>query len=255
MTKIAPIKNWIPPVSEVSVGDGDVHVWMSTLDFSEGTVARMAAWLSDDERQRAARFRHQRHRDKFIAGRAMMRGVISRYVEPDPRDLVFEYLSHGKPKLAGALRESGLEFNLSHSGNVALCAVTRGVTVGVDVERIRELRDMQGLANRFFSREEATQLECESEEERLASFFRCWTRKEAYVKAIGQGISCPLDSFAVSISASDPARLVHIDRDVSVAAAWDMVSILPSPQYVGALATAGRIESLNAWLWQAPPPL
>jgi 4'-phosphopantetheinyl transferase len=150
------------------------------------------------------------------------------------------------------LGETNLEFNLSHSGNIALCAVTRGTAIGVDVEHIRDLHDMQGLANRFFSAEEAAQLECEHEERRLASFFRCWTRKEAYVKAIGEGITCPLDSFAVSFGADDAPRLLHIDRDAAIAATWSMVTIDPARDYVGALAMPGPIVSLQGWTWDPP---
>jgi 4'-phosphopantetheinyl transferase len=255
MTKTVSIANWIPPAGDISLGENEMHVWMSTIELADEVIARLSSWLSDDERERAARFRHQRHRGKFIASRAMMRGVLARYVDQGPGDIEFEYLSLGKPKLAAALRDAGLEFNLSHSGSIALCAVTRGSWVGVDVEHIRELRDMQGLANRFFSPDEARQLEHEPEDERLASFFRCWTRKEAYVKAIGQGISCPLDSFAVSITANDPPRLVHIDQDTTIAATWSMVTMVPAEQYVGALASVGRIESLRTWVWTAPESL
>ena len=255
MTQIVSIANWMPPAREISLGADDVHVWMSTLEFDDDTISRLSLWLSDDERQRADRFRHQRHRDKFIAGRAMMRGVLSRYVDRLPATIEFEYLPHGKPQLAAAQREVGLEFNLSHSGNIALCAVTGGTTVGVDVEHMRELRDMQGLANRFFSTAEAEQLQDEREDERLASFFRCWTRKEAYVKAIGQGITCPLDSFAVSLSAGDPPRLVHIDQDASIASKWSMVTINPADHYVGALAVAGPIDAVHSWRWNASESL
>jgi 4'-phosphopantetheinyl transferase len=252
MPQIDLIKNWLPPAGDISLGDADVHIWMASIELPDATISRLSAFLSKDELERAARFLHDRHRNKYIAGRAMMRDVISRYVDDGPEDIAFAYLSHGKPELSGELRNSGIEFNLSHSGEVALCAVARNSAVGVDVEHIRELRDMQGLANRFFSSSEAEQLAREQEDQQLASFFRCWTRKEAYVKAIGQGITCPLDSFAVSLTADAPTRLLHIDQDSTIAAAWTMVTIIPAQQYVGALATTGKVETVHSWVWDLP---
>ncbi len=243
------IENWSPPAGEVALRGGCVHLWRGSLEQPDAVLDRLAGWLSDDERERAARFRHDRHRNKYIVGRAMLRDVLARYVGVYPRDIAFSYLSHGKPTLAGAPSTPSLEFNLSHSGNVALCAVTQGTALGVDVERIRSLRDMQGLADRFFSTDEAERIRVESEGEQLASFFRCWTRKEAYVKATGEGITCRLDSFAVSVGANDPARLLHIDQDSAAAANWSMVTIVPADGYIGAMAMPARIDSTCGWVW------
>ncbi|MCG8583694.1 MAG: 4'-phosphopantetheinyl transferase superfamily protein [Pirellulales bacterium] len=249
MTQGRTIEEWLPPPGDMRLGADDVHLWMSSIDLSSDVTRALAKWLSRDERGRAERFRHDVHRDRFIAGRAMMRGVLANYVDADPGDIEFEYLAHGKPRFAGAAE--GVEFNLSHSGDVALLAVNAGAAIGVDVERIRELRDMHGLANRFFAPSEAVQIENEREDRRIESFFRCWTRKEAYVKAIGEGITCALDSFEVSIARESPARLVHIDQDETIAADWSMVSIVPAAQYVGALATRKKLGAVHSWLWDA----
>ena len=249
MAQIECIKNWSPPAGDISLGAAEVHVWMSRLSLPEAVLTKIGRWLSGDERERAARFRHDKHRNNFIVGRAMMRGVLGRYVDAEPDQMEFKYLAHGKPQLAGEHATSHIEFNLSHSGDVALCAVTLGETVGVDVERVRDLRDMQGLANRFFSAHEARELDQEPSDRQLESFFRCWTRKEAYVKAIGQGITCPLDSFAVTLTADAPPQLLHIDEDETVAANWSMVTIMPQPYYVGALATPRQITALRSWVW------
>ena len=246
------IEEWTPPAGKPDLSEGCAHLWRASLEQPTATIHDLAEWLSEDELERAARFRHDRHRNRFIVGRAMLRDVLAHYGDCTAGQIAFTYLAHGKPVLAEGVNAPKLEFNLSHSGDVAICAVAKTIPLGVDVERIRSLRDMQGLADRFFSSTEAQQIRAARDEEQLANFFRCWTRKEAYVKATGQGIACRLDSFAVSVGPDDPARLVHIDQDAAAAANWSMVSIVPTDGYIGALATETPIAKTHCLIWNPP---
>ena len=195
---------------------GEVHVWQAGLAASPEDVARLQAGLSDDERARAARFLFDRHRRRFVVARATLRAMLARYTGRPAASLVFEYGPHGKPALVGA---GDVRFIVAHWDELAVYAVTRGAAVGVDVERLREVHEADRIAERFFSVPERDELRALPEASRSAGFFTCWTRKEAYVKARGEGLAHPLDAFAVSATPSSPARLSAVDPDALEGAA------------------------------------
>jgi len=242
------LSSFEPPTPAVEVpGEGEVHVWRVDLDQPDDVVAGLRRVLSDDEAARAERFVFERHRRRFTVGRGALRRVLGGYLGSAPEAVRFEYGERGKPRLA----ERGVEFNLSHSAEMALLAVTAGVEVGVDVEAVRRIEDALRISERFFSAtERAVLAECPAAE-RGAAFFRCWTRKEAYVKAVGDGIALGLDRFDVSLDDGEGARFLALEGDARRAAEWSLTHIDPGAGYVGALALPARPRTVRGFDWRA----
>lgn len=203
-----------------------VHVWPVRTAASKDVISRLERVLAPDERDRAARFRLGHLRDSFVVARGALRIMLGRYLNTSAAGIQFHYGSKGKPALAAS---SPLHFNASHSGGLAVFAFTAGCEIGVDVEQIRPLPDMQNVAARFFCREEAAELMSLTAGQREHAFFLCWTRKEAYIKATGDGLSAPLDDFRVTLQPGQPARFIHIAHDVNAAKEWSLSNIELAP--------------------------
>jgi 4'-phosphopantetheinyl transferase len=190
--------------------------------------------ISSEEALRADRFAQERLRVSFEVSHGVLRVLLSQYLKSNPRDLDFEFGQAGKPRLRGG---SQLRFNMSHSGCLAAYAFTSGCEIGIDVEQIRDMPDLEPVAERFFCAGEAAQLlSISGERPRQEAFFRCWTRKESYIKATGDGLSAPLDQFQVTLLPDSPANIVHIGHDATAASEWTLQHLDPAPGYVGALA-------------------
>ena len=217
--------------SRFELASRTVHVWSVPTVASAGISLRFERTLSPDERERADRFRFAYLRESFIVARGALRVLLGRYLGLSPADIQFTYNGKGKPALAAP---SGLCFNASHSGGLALFAFTPNCEIGVDVEQIRPLPDMQNIANRFFCSAEASELATLSANQRTSAFFLCWTRKEAYIKAIGEGLFEPLDGFRVTLQPSQPARFMHLPHDAL--GAWKLHNLHVVPGYAAALA-------------------
>jgi 4'-phosphopantetheinyl transferase len=202
--------------------------------------------LDGPERERAKRFRFRRDRDFFVARRGALRQLLGGLLEVPGERLRFSVGPRGKPLLPGA----PLSFNLSRSGAFALFAVAGGSEVGVDLERIRAIPDRDRIAERFFSPRELEALGALPPHQRDEAFFLCWTRKEAYVKARGEGLSLPLDSFSVSLSAGDPDALLEGAPENS---AWSLIDLSPGTSWAGAVAVRGRDWQLLRWMWEVGP--
>lgn len=236
-----------PKCLEVPTG---VDVWQGSLARDAAEFAALARLLDPAERERAARFVFPCHRARFIAGRGLLRLVLSRYLGPSPESLVFEYGNHGKPALRSicAPPSPPLSFNLSHSDDLLVIAVANGRQVGVDIERVRE-SDEEGLdtaeiAERFFSSLERRALAQLAPADRRRGFFSCWTRKEAFIKALGRGLSVPLDAFDVSVDPDGPARLLdHRLSHEAVAASWSLHTLPAAPRFSATLAVAPALTS------------
>ncbi|MBI4788811.1 MAG: 4'-phosphopantetheinyl transferase superfamily protein [Chloroflexi bacterium] len=237
-------------VSEDRTGLGDVHLWWGWLDASEPAGDILATEvLSLDERERAARFHFARDQQRFILARGMLRHVLARYVCRRAQDITFQYLSHGKPRLA----DSGdIEFNLAHSHDLVLCAVSRA-QVGVDVERLQPVAEIEQLARMTFSPAEQAALFALEPDQRLLGFFNGWTRKEAYVKARGDGLAMRLDAFDVSLKPGEPAALLDNRLDPNEVARWSLAAISPAEGYVAAVAapSQGINVCVRQWEWLA----
>lgn len=213
------------------------------LAAPEGAVERLEPILAADEIARAVRFHFDTHRRCYIRTRAAIRVLLAERLSIDPRDVVFKYGARGKPALD--LPETSIEFNVSHSGDMAVFALTSGCLAGIDVEHIRPMESMQQIASRFFCREEAEELSATPREQQTSAFFRCWTRKEAYIKAVGEGLHAPLDRFRVSFKADLPARFIHIDGSAEQAAGWNLHDIGGIPGYAIALAYDGPARPVS----------
>lgn len=228
-----------PPGPSVALGEDEVHVWRASLRPPEHVLARLQAHLSADERARAARFRFPEHRTAFIAGRGVQRDILARYTGLPPAALAYREGSHGKPELAGPPADPGIRFNVSNSGDFALYALTLRREIGVDLEVLKPMPDGMEIAERFFSAPENEVFAALAEEVRDLAFFRCWTRKEAYIKAVGEGLSMPLDRFDVAFAPGEPARILRTRGNPAEAERWTMLGLEPGAGYVGALVVEG----------------
>jgi 4'-phosphopantetheinyl transferase len=188
---------------------GEVHIWRIDLDAPVLPRETLAESLSAAERERAAKFRSSQDHDRWVVAHGAMRRILAQYAGVQPAQLVFEAQEHGKPRLAQPLPE--ISFSLTHTAGAALLAVAGSGRVGVDAEFIRPLSDLQAIARRFFAPAEAQEIMSQDAPAQPAAFFACWTRKEAFVKALGKGLSIPLDQFTVNVRPEDAPKLLRID--------------------------------------------
>ena len=218
--------------------DHEVHIWRSFLDLSPAALEQAIALLADDEVERARRYKFARDRRRFVAARAFLRRTLAEYLSVAPSRLTFAYGRFGKPELLPGANTETVEFNLSHAADLALLAITRGRRVGIDVERVDQSLDFQTIALRFFSEHEKAALDEMPDEARERGFYCCWTRKEAFLKALGDGLTYPLDSFDVSLDWVP--RLLRVRNDTKLASKWMLYHLDPKPGYAAALAVEGR---------------
>lgn len=245
---------WLPPPAQLSLADDEIHIWRAALDQSAPVVQRLRRTLAEDEATRAARFYFEHDRVHYIVARGALRALLGRYLGARPEQLRFSYSSYGKPALLTAPGEPTLNFNVSHSQGLALIAITRAREIGVDVEGIRPEFAGLDIAERFFSVEENAVLRGLPTELQHEAFFTCWTRKEAYIKARGEGLSHPLDKFDVSLVPGEPARLLRTRGDPDEMKRWSLRELLIDPGYVAALAAEGQDWRLSCWQWQDGTP-
>lgn len=232
-----------PPAEGVDLSTDEVHVWRVDLAVTTEQLAACQRLLAEEELARADRFRFARHRRRHIVGWAAVRRLLGAYSNRQPGRLSFAYGRKGKPALED---DPTLEFNLTHSRDLALIAVGRGGAVGIDVECLKPLADADDIARRFFSRREVEAYLEQPQALRQRAFFTCWTRKEAFVKALGEGLFLSLDRFDVSLAPGEPARVLAIDGSAGEAAGWSLRSIEPAAGFVGALATPWRPRAVRA---------
>lgn len=232
-------------IPKLELAPGEVHVWSLPLDISPRSLAGVAEFLSLDERTRAERFRFAVHRNRFIVGRGMLRAILGRYGDVPPERLRFSYGPKGKPELIApgevARRPGGaLHFNLAHSEAVGVLAVTQTGPVGVDVEQVRRLPEFKDLVGQFFSVREAAALSRLPWEQQPTAFFNLWTRKEALLKAMGEGIAHLLDRVEVSFLPGESARVLSLPAGPWADCEWSLVELAISPAYTAALALPVR---------------
>lgn len=238
---------WRGPPRVFSLEMGDVHVWRADLTSRTLSREHLLRSLSSDERLRASRFRFLKDRDHFVAARGALRSILGRYIGIEASRLQFVYGPHGKPRLAGAVGGHRIEFNLAHSNGLGLVAVALSRPLGVDLERIRPDVAGEEIAERFFAPAEVRALRGLPQAKQDLAFFRCWTRKEAYIKARGEGLSMPLSRFCVSLSPGESPALLRVEGDPAEISRWSFRELAPGPGYVAALAVEGRIARLERW--------
>jgi 4'-phosphopantetheinyl transferase len=236
---------WLSPQTNPNLDRGQIHVWRTTLDQPPSRLPHYLACLSEDERARAMRFHFEEHRRDFIVARAFLRTILALYLGIDRSQVKLEYSSYGKPSIAATGASPPLFFNLTHSHRLALLAITREAEIGIDVEYVRSVDD--GIPERYFSPSEVAALRALPEHLQQEAFFNCWTRKEAYIKARGSGLSLALDKFDVSLAPGAPAAILDIRDEAEEPSAWKIEHLAPADGYIGAVAI--RAQNCNLSLW------
>ena len=231
------------PLAGLELPAGEVHIWSIPLDPPAGRVEALGRSLSQDEHDRANRFRFDRHRRQYVVGRGALRSLLAAYTGTRPELVRFAYGPRGKPFLQG---DGDLFFNLSNSDERALVGFVRGREIGVDIEFLKPMPDCEQIAERFFSESERVVLRGVPRESKEEAFFNCWTRKEAYLKAVGEGLAAPLDSFDVTLAPGETPRMLTLRGDAEAAARWWLEHFRLSPEYIGALALE-RQDPAERW--------
>ncbi len=234
---------WHPYADEQPAGD-ELYIWL--LDFEAfPDVQRFEAMLTDRERERAARFYFERDRRAYVITRGYLKELLGKFSDTPPARITFDQNRQGKPYWAGA----SYFFNVSHSGKKGLVAISPLAPVGVDIEHFRKETTTGKIAARFFSEKEVNSFLALRDEEREQGFFNAWTRKEAFIKAAGLGLSMPLHSFDVTLAPGEEARLLAVRHPGYRAADWLLRALPVSPPYAGAYCI--RNNSPRVRLWQS----
>ena len=245
---------WSQAPESLSLSSEEVHVWRAHLEppsqLQAALQKKFLHVLDEDERQRAGRFHFETHRRRFVLARGFLRELLARYLHTEPAAVSFSYGAYGKPALSN--EHESLRFNASHSHELAVYAFVQAHEIGVDVEYVKKDFETDDIATHFFSPVEVETLRALPEAEKAAAFFRCWTRKEAYIKAIGSGLSHPLDEFDVTFAPGEPAALVYDQRDPDAPARWSMLN-LELDDYAGALAVEG-LSAVRVQTFDYPTP-
>jgi 4'-phosphopantetheinyl transferase len=244
LEKRVGITIWQPGSPFPDLEAGEVHVWRTSVHLGAQLTPVLSRKLSEDERMRATDYRRQSDRRVFVTGRAVLRLLLARYTGKRPEELVFRCNEHGKPALAG----SAIHFNVAHAGDWVVHAVARE-PVGIDIEAVTDMPKRELPVEELFSSLEREQLRELPARHGQAAFFQCWVRKEAYVKALGLGLSVPLDAFAVSLASAEPAPLLRPWSGDALGASWRLTALELGSGYACAVAApTGRVR---CWDWRA----
>ena len=225
---------------DVDTSCAPVEVVLTRLAAAPEAVRAAAALLSDAERHRARRFAFDRDARRFILARAGLRELLAARLGVRAESIEFEYGAHGKPALSRRFADAELHFNVSHCDDVAAYAFSCGHAIGIDVEAVRVISDADDIAARYFSRRENATYGALNQRDRPLGFFNCWTRKEAFVRALGDGLSIPLDRFDVTLAPGEPAKVLRVDNTPGDDSGWQLESLCPAAGYVAAIASLDR---------------
>jgi len=239
---------WNDPPADLNIGDNEVHLWQVSLDQPCLRIEELEDLLCLAEKSRAKNFVFDKHRRRFIAGRGFLRSILGKYLNQDAASLEFSYGPQGKPVLVSGSLHDRLHFNVSHSHEIALYAISRNRQVGVDVEYLRARQDVEGIAQHYFYPDECKVIQSLSAEKKKETFFKAWTVKEAYAKATGEGLSV-LEQVETSLSPDGPAALLDIHGNPGALARWSSCQIHPSPEYMAALVVEGKDWSLRCVMY------
>jgi len=234
---------------EFDLEERDIHVWYADLDSVGGGFEEFWGTLSEEERMRAARFYFPRDRERFIICRGILRTLLANYLNTGPSRVHFCYGKNGKPQVIDLPGKTKIMFNLSRSDGVALYAFSQDNEVGVDIEHVRDISEQEEIVEKFFSLRENKLFHSLPSSKKRQAFFAWWTRKEAFIKAVGKGLAYPLKRFDVSFSPNEPARLLSIDGDPVKASQWFMLSFQPAAGFIAALAMKGQDWRPHFFQW------
>jgi 4'-phosphopantetheinyl transferase len=227
---------------------GEVHIWRIELNCVATSIATLKATLSPEEQGKAARFRTSELGERWTVARGALRCILASYAQSEPKSLVFRLGPYGKPDLAWPAAD--ITFNLSHTCGLALLAITgKGRRVGIDAEMVRSGIEVEDLSRKFFAPAESDEILAVPPDFRLAAFYACWTRKEAFIKALGAGLSMPLHRFRVTVRADQPARLVSVDGDEPDR--WSLLDV-GEPNIAATVAVDGPISVVKRFSFMLP---
>lgn len=227
---------WKQPPSISALKENQVHLWRVDFKAHHSNLNQLCQLLSNDEKARAKRFLFEADHARYVIGRGILRTLLENYTKIRAFDILFEYGESGKPTLSHR-HVSPLQFNISHAENIGLFGFTLRDRIGVDVEKVQASFPTMEIAQNFFSPQEVKHLQqIPHDKEQNAAFFRCWTRKEALIKALGGGLSIPLKHFSVSLKENFPVRLYNLEQLSETTSEWTLFSIQPQSGYIGAVA-------------------
>ena len=240
---------WSPPPESLTLADDEYHLWRAALQCDAMRLRDLEGALNEEEKLRASKFLVPDARERFVLSRNILRELLGRYLGVSPSEITFSYGTYGKPFLDMPASAAQIHFNVSHSHEYGAFVFARGREVGIDIEKIRAEAAGEDIARRFFSQAEIQQLAAMPQNERVAGFFACWTKKEAYIKARGEGLQIPLHSFSVSIAKANWQELLSGD-DVC----WSVYPFEPAQGFAGAIASEGKGRGLQFWEWRWTKP-
>ena len=238
------------PPPGLKLGPDEIHIWIGLLDQPVSRLQRLAETLSGEERIKADHFHFDKDRRYFTARRGILRTILGSYLNADPSLLTFRYGRNRKPELKDGFGKGRIHFNLSHSEGVSVFAFARDHEIGVDIEQVRDISGMKQIVERFFSIRENELFRSLGENQKKEAFFKGWTCKEAFIKAIGEGLFRPLDQFDVSLFPGEPTKLLRIDGDAGEARRWSIQELKPAPNCLGAFAVKTHRYETRCWRWE-----
>lgn len=237
------------PPSGLKLNENEVHAWKASLDQPESIKHMLMQTLSVDEKKRAGRFHFDEDRRHFIVGRGLLRTILGWYLGIVPIEVSFQHGKNGKPELDDKFGNVAINFNLSHSEGLVFYGFTRNGRIGVDIERMRVIPDMEQIAERFFSVREKTAFRALPPSKKKEAFYNCWTRKEAFIKATGDGLALPLNTFDVTLVPDEPADLTNGFENLSETKHWSLYALKPTQGFVGAIVVEGNWRPLKFFQW------
>lgn len=238
-------KEWLSPPVRPTLKHREVHLWRLNFEEERHLWNNFVSYLNQSEQEKATRYRFAKDQRRFEMGRGFLRRVLSLYLKLKPEEIQFEWGAYGKPALSSTTHGTELRFNLSHSGQWAILGLTLNCDIGVDIEFEKADIQLRKLGKRFFSPEENAVLDLVPEDELSGAFYRCWTRKEAFIKALGSGLSCPLDQFGVSFDKGQSPALLFTRWNPDEAAKWSMAAGMVATHYPFAVIQKAEITALQ----------
>ena len=222
-----------------------IHLWSADLNCTIKQEKNYFSLLSLDEKEKAAKFKFKRDASQYIIAKGILRTLLGKYLLLSPDNLAFTYSKYGKPSL---IDYNHLQFNISHAGDKAIFAFTKDVTIGADIELVKKI-DVAKLAGRFFSKNESDYIFQTPVDNWENLFYKCWTRKEAFIKAHGEGLSLPLDGFEVSLDDKEPPKIKSIKWKPNSADDWQLFTFIPFESYFGAVVSRSKNKQLKSFDW------
>jgi len=248
---LSPNTQWKIPKNPIHIKPKVIHIWVADiLSYSTLHLEQLKQCLSQDELEHASRYYFEKDKKYYITSRGILRKILSNYLTMKPEKIKFSYNPYGKPYLCNKFHTKNFNFNLSHSGDLALYIFSANFDVGIDLEKFQLIEGFIDIAMQFFSPNEFLKLKSIPHDQQLTAFFKCWTRKEAFIKAIGNGLSHPLDQFEVTLAPNETAMFVNIISKSTAASEWSLYSFTPKPNYEASFAFKGKCEKIEFFQYE-----